>query len=104
VAQFDVHRSVGRTRDGYPYFVIVQSSVFEAAMTRLVVPLTRHVAGFPDNIARFTIEGRQVAADPLLMFPIPRDKLGECVASLADDDSAARLIAAINQVISTVYG
>ncbi len=104
MAQFDVHRSASRTRDGYPYFVIVQSSVFEAAMTRLVVSLTQHVAGSPDNIARFTIEGRQVVADPLLTFPIPRDKLGECVASLADDDSAARLIAAIDQVISTAYG
>jgi hypothetical protein len=52
----------------------------------------------------FTIEEHQVVLDPLLMFPIPVDKLGAFVTSLAGDESASSIIAAIDQAITTAYG
>jgi len=105
LAQFDVHRSTGRARAGYPYLVVVQSAKFDrTATTRLVIPLTPASPNYPAITPVFTIEERHVVLDPLLMFPIPVDRLGAFVTSLADDESASRIIAAIDQAITTAYG
>jgi len=42
----------------------------------------------------------KVAADALLTFAIPVDKLGPVVASLSDDESVATITNAIDRVIS----
>lgn len=102
--QFDVCRNPGQSRDGFPYFVVVQSSEFERTSRRLVVPLTHEVARYPAIAPIFAIEGRRVVADALLMFSIPRDKLGPVVGSLADDESAMSIINAIDRAISRAAG
>jgi hypothetical protein len=104
MAQFDVCRNAGRTAAGFPFFVVVQSGEFEATSRRLVVPLTREVAGYPAIAPRFTIGRTRVVADALLMFAIPRERLGPVVASLADDASATAIVAAIDRVISRGFG
>jgi len=101
--QFDICRNPGRSRDGFPYFVIIQSGEFEQTTRRLVVPLTRQVAGYPGIAPSFVIEGVTVVADVLLLFAIPRDRLGPVIGSLADDDSASAIINAVDRVISHVY-
>ncbi len=103
MAQFDVCRNLGQRRDGFPYLVVVQSGEFDRSVRRLVVPLIE-VTGHPVLTPIFTIEGRQVVADALLMFSLPREKLGPVVASLADDQAATAIIASIDQVISRAYG
>ncbi len=51
---------------------------FDRSVRRLVVPLIE-VTGHLVLTPIFTIEGRQVVADALLMFSIPHEKLGPVV-------------------------
>ena len=37
MAQFDVCRNRGRSRDAFPYFVVVQSRVFDATGRRVLL-------------------------------------------------------------------
>ncbi|MBP0465072.1 CcdB family protein [Roseomonas sp. PWR1] len=108
MAQFDVHRNPGRLKDAIPFVVIVQSRRFDAHARRLVAPLlAADAAGadrYPDLAPRFTIEGRGVVLDPLQLQTVPREVLGPRVASLAADAHAARIIAAIDAVLSTSAG
>src|SRR6266568_9270974 len=60
MAQYDVHANAGRNRQSYPYFVIVQSARFDAARSRLVVPLSP-VRGIAELSPVFRIEGQEVA-------------------------------------------
>ena len=105
MAQFDVHANPGARRAGYPYLVVVQSAYFESRPTRVVIPLIApSVAPRPSEVApEFIIEGRAVYLDPFQIFAIPVSALGLLVASLADDASAARIIAAIDEVITTAF-
>lgn len=98
--QFDVCRNGGRTRDGFPYFVVIQSREFDRSKRRVVIPLTTEVARYPEIAPTFEVEGKQVVADALLIFSIPLDTLGEVVASLSDDTSAGHLLSAIDRVIA----
>ena len=41
MAQFDVHRNVGKQREAIPFVVVVQSSLFDTYRRRVVVPLVR---------------------------------------------------------------
>jgi hypothetical protein len=43
------------------------------------------------------------SADPLLMFAIPGNRLGEVVTSLADENNAFAIIGAIDRVIRQGY-
>lgn len=104
MAQFDVCRNSGQSRAGFPYFVVVQSAEFERTSRRLVVPLTSDVEAYPVLAPAFTIEGQRVVADALLMFAIPRDRLGPVVASLAADPDATAIVDAIDRVVSRAFG
>jgi toxin CcdB len=108
MAQFDVHRNPGRSRAAVPYVVVIQSAWFDATPSRLVAPLLLASAVGdlrpPPHMPRFEIEGRGVVLDALQCQPIPRHLLGTPIASLADDDSAVRIIAAIDDVISRSHG
>lgn len=102
--QFDVHANPGRLRAEAPFLVVVQSSRFDASQTRLVVPLlSRSGAGLNEIAPRFHVAGRDVVLAPLQMFSILASRLGPPVASLADDASAARIIAAIDEVITIAW-
>jgi toxin CcdB len=98
--QFDVCRNGGRTRDGFPYFVVMQSKEFDRGKRRVVIPLTTEVGRYPDIAPRFEVEFRRVVADALLIFSILLENLGEVVASLSDDTSAGHLLSAIGRVIA----
>lgn len=106
--QFDVHRNPGRLKDAVPFVVVVQSRRFDGHARRLVAPLLAahdtQAERFPDLAPRFVIEGRSVVMDPLQLQTVPRDLLGPVVASLAADEHAARIIAAIDAVLSTSAG
>jgi toxin CcdB len=104
MAQFDVCRNRGRSREGFPYFVVVQSRAFDRTARRVVVPLTVEVAAYPPIAPAFDVEGRRVVADALLIFSMPREQLGAVVVSFADDERAALMIEAIDRVISRAWG
>jgi hypothetical protein len=97
--QFDVCRRQAKSRDGFPYFVIVQSREFDRTGRRVVIPLTPELTRYPEIAPIFEVEGRQVVADALLIFSIPTEKLGKVMALLADQASAERLINAIDRLI-----
>lgn len=107
-AQFDVHRNRGRQAAAVPFVVVLQSRRFDGAGTRVVAPLVANPPGvrqpYPDLSPSFTIDGRRVVRDPLLMQTVPRHSLGERVANLADDESSARIIKAIDVMLSRAWG
>jgi toxin CcdB len=108
MAQFDVHRNVGGSRRGVPYLLDVQSNRFAASRLRLAVPLLTSSpmasARYPFLARSYVIEGRQVVLEPLHMQAVPVVKLGEVVLSLAGDNEAVAIIAAIDEVISRSRG
>ena len=102
-AQHDVCRNLGQRRSVYPFFVVVQSNEFAALNHRVVVPMTAMTGLYPKSYApRFNIAGVEVVADPLLMFSIPTDKLGEVVHTLDDEDAQA-VAMSIDRVLSSAY-
>jgi toxin CcdB len=106
MAQFDVHRNPGRTRDDVPYVVVVQSAVFDGYQRRVVIPLVRksrlgtiHHAGFNPS---FTIKGVAVVLHPLEIVSVPASTLAEPVASLSAHGD--RIIAAMDELATRAYG
>ena len=102
--QFDVHRNPGKNRRDIPFVVVVQSNRFRDFTRRVVVPLLA-VGEFGRSDSHFgphfVIDGRAVVLDPLQIANIPRDALGDPVASLADE--AARIVEAMDTLISTAW-
>lgn len=99
MAQFDVHRNVGKQREAIPFVVVIQSSLFDAYRRRVVVPLVRRsnlerTAAFVDSPLNpvFTVKGVKVVLHPLEIVSIATEQLGEKVASLVQegDRSLAR--------------
>ncbi len=102
MARFDVFRNPGRQRSTIPFVVVLQNKRFDAIATRFVAPL---VLGVPRRAEyyltpHFIIEGRQVTMDVYNLTTVLAAKLGDPVASLADDDSSAKLIRALDEFIS----
>lgn len=92
MAQFDIHRNIGRQRGTIPYVVVVQSSLFDGYRRRVVVPLVRSseidhrsaLAGLRVNPV-FCIEGVDVVLHPLEIVSVALEQLGEKVGSLAQE-------------------
>ncbi len=107
MAQFDVHRSPLRGRPDIPFVVIPQSAWFDDSPDRLVAPLLladgAQALRAPRHMPRFILAGRTVLMDPLQCRPIPRHLLEDPIPSLADDESATRIIAAMDEVLSRAY-
>ncbi len=106
MAQFDVHRNPGRTRDSIPFVVVLQSAIFDGYQRRVVIPLVRkshfgtiHHAGFNPS---FTIKGTQVVLHPLEIASIPASALGDPVASLSAHGD--KIIAAMDELTTQAYG
>jgi toxin CcdB len=105
MAQFDIHANRGRLQSEAPFLVVVQSSRFDNTSTRLVIPLiVRRTGSASELTPALRIGGQTLYLNALQMFAMPVRLLGPVVASLADDASAARIIAAIDEVITTVHG
>lgn len=109
MAQFDVHRNVGKLRLAIPFVVVVQSSLFDDYRRRLVVPLVRR-SGIPRGAVpaksrlnpRFRIEGFDVIAHPLELASVPYDALGERVLSLAEYGQA--ITDSLDEVFTRSWG
>lgn len=108
MAQFDVYRNPGkRTARAYPFLVVVQSDRWSFKGTRLVAPLVLRSAMPMVEVAQhvltpvFDINGHEVFLNPFDVTPVPIDRLGKAVASLAANSEAKRRIqAALDEVLS----
>lgn len=108
MSQFDVHRNTGKHRVGIPYVVIVQSSYYEKARRRVVVPLVAmaeigKVASLPASPINpvFRIKGAEVVLNPLEIVSIPIEALGEKVATLKEHGDT--IIAALDELFSRAW-
>ena len=108
MAQFDVHRNIGKQRETIPYVVIVQSSLFDSYRRRVVIPLVRRsnlenavaLVGSPLNPA-FNIEGIEVVLHPLEIVSVATDQLGEKVATLAQEGD--RITGAMDELLTRAW-
>lgn len=105
MAQFDVHRNLGRLRETIPFVVIVQSSQFDDYRRRIVVPLVKE--NTVGSLAlrtlnpRFTIRNTRVVLHPLDLVSVPFEQLGECVGSLGD--ASDEIVNALDEVLSRAW-
>jgi hypothetical protein len=108
MAQFDVLRSPVRGRPDAPFVVIIQSAWFDNTPDRLVAPMLMAEAARdlnpPRHMPRFRVAEQWVMVDTLQIRPVPRQRLGPVITSLADDNSAVEIITAIDHVISRSRG
>lgn len=102
MAQFDVHRNLGQSRDSVPFVVIVQSSVFDDYRRRVVVPLVKksHLGevNHPRFNPAFTVGNLAVVLHPLEIVSVSKEKLGKHVGSLASESD--RIIDALDELIT----
>jgi toxin CcdB len=105
MAQFDVHRNIGRHRDSIPYVVLVQSSQFDDYRRRVVVPLVRKAAVGKLSHASFNptfkVRGTPVVLHPLEIVSIPIEQLGELAGSLSEEGQ--QIIAALDELLSRAW-
>lgn len=105
MSQFDVHRNRGQSRDGVPFVVVVQSSLYDEYARRIVVPLVRKsylgTISQPALNPAFNIKNVTVVLHPLEMVSVPVEKLGERVGSLASDSD--KIIGALDELLSRAW-
>jgi toxin CcdB len=106
MAQFDVHRNIGRLKASIPFVVIAQSRLFDDYRRRVVIPLVRKVGlGHIPNARlnpTFKIKNIPVVLHPLEIVSIPNEQLGEQVGSLAAEGDA--IVAALDELLSRAHG
>jgi toxin CcdB len=106
MAQFDVHRNIGKHRGDIPYVVLVQSSLYDSYRRRVVVPMVRKaVLGKVSNPRfnpSFRIENVQVVLHPLEIVSVPNELLGEYVESLSSEGS--RIMDALDELLTRAWG
>ncbi|MHB1303837.1 MAG: CcdB family protein [Acidiphilium sp.] len=103
MAQFDVHHNPGRRREAIPYVVVLQSDRLGRSATRFVASLVRQSAAPIEAhylAPRFIVDGIPVVLDVFNLATIPADRLGPPAASLADDESRAKLMRAMDEFLS----
>jgi toxin CcdB len=102
MAQFDVHRNVGKHKDAIPFVVVVQSTQFDGYRRRVVVPLVRKSSVGKLSHASFNptfkIRGTPVVLHPLEIVSVPLEQLGDVVESLSEE--AQKIIAALDELLS----
>jgi toxin CcdB len=105
MAQFDVHRNLGKHRDAIPFVVVVQSSQFDDYRRRVVVPLVRKSAVGKLSHASFNptfkIRGTPVVLHPLELVSVPLEQLGDYVESLSEEGQ--QIIAALDELFSRAW-
>lgn len=105
MAQFDVHRNLGRHRDSIPFVVVVQSSLFDGYRRRVVIPLARkgELGKLPNERLNpsFKIKKVIVVLHPLEIVSIANEQLGECVGSLATRGDA--IIGALDELLTRAF-
>jgi toxin CcdB len=105
MAQFDVHKNIGRNNTAIPYVVVVQSSSFDDYRRRVVVPLVRADLIKPVRYTafnpQFTIKSARVVLHPLEIVSIPTAQMGPKVGSLAQ--SSQQIMAALDEMFSRAW-
>ena len=105
MAQFDVHRNIGRHKQDIPFVVVVQSSQFDDYRRRVVVPLVRansiRPVRFPSFNPAFKIKGVEVVLHPLEIVSVPTGQLGAKVGSLAGSDQP--IVGALDELFSRAW-
>ncbi|HXC40128.1 MAG TPA: CcdB family protein [Burkholderiales bacterium] len=106
MAQFDVHRNVGKQKDSIPFVVVAQSRLFDGYRRRVVIPLVRktELGQIPNSHLNpaFRIKGVAVVLHPLEMVSVATENLGERVASLAEEGDA--IMAALDELFTRAFG
>ena len=106
MAQFDVNTNPGHNRAIMPYVANVQSRRSDSMRSKVVIPLMRlarpREAG-PRLNREFMVRAETVPPCACALRR-PLSVLGTVVASLAADDDASRIIAAIDAVITSAFG
>ncbi|MBW8077012.1 MAG: plasmid maintenance protein CcdB [Gallionella sp.] len=106
MAQFDVHRNVGRYQDGIPFVVVAQSRLFDDYRRRVVIPLVRktELSQIPNTRLNpsFTVKGIAVVLHPLEIVSVANEYLGERVGSLAEEGDA--IVAALDELFTRAFG
>lgn len=104
IGQFDVFANVGSNQN-IPFVVVVQSSVFEAAPRRVVVPLIAITAArlTPSRMTpEFEVAGRRVMLQPLEITSVPVAALQQRVGSLKDHGQ--QVIDALDELLTQAFG
>lgn len=104
-AQFDVFENPNRAqREGFPYFVVMQSDQLDFFSTRFVMPLARMAqvpAVLPRRLSQTVeIRGERLHPAAHLSAPLPKRVMGEPVASLKAQADVLR--EALDAVVSGV--
>ena len=106
MAQFDVHRNVGRHKDDIPFVVVAQSRLFDDYRRRVVIPLVRkaELSQIPNPRLNpsFRIKGVAVVLHPLEIVSVANEHLGERVGSLAEEGDA--IVAALDELFARAFG
>lgn len=106
MAQFDVHRNVGKHRDSIPFVVVAQSRLFDSYRRRVVIPLVRkaELSQIPDPRLNptFKVKGIVVVLHPLEIVSLANEHLGDRVGSLAEEADA--IIAALDELFTRAFG
>ena len=106
MAQFDVHRNIGKHRDAIPYVVLVQSSLYDSYRRRVVVPLVRKSAlgkiSNPRFNPTFKIENIHVVLHPLELVSVANEQLGGFVKSLSKEGD--RIMDALDELLTKAWG
>lgn len=101
MAQFDVHANPGASRAGFPYLLVLQSSLFRSGERWVVIPLVP-AARFPVDDARlnpvFSVEGVPHVLFTMGITNVARERLGAVVASLANESE--RIIDAVDWMMN----
>jgi toxin CcdB len=102
MAQFDVHRNLGRHRDSIPFVVLVQSTLYDDYRRRVVVPLVSKSSLVkvvnPRFNPTFRIKGQSVVLHPLEIVSVARENLGEWVDSLEQEGD--KIISALDELLT----
>jgi toxin CcdB len=105
MAQFDVHRNIGKHKDAIPFVVVVQASLFDDYRRRVVVPLVRKSAigklSHTSFNPTFKIRGTQVVLHPLEIVSVPVEQLGERVGTLIDESQ--QIVGALDELLSRAW-
>ena len=108
MAQFDVHKNIGKQRVAIPFVVVVQSSLYDGYRRRVVIPLVRRstldrTSAFLDTPLNpvFTVKGIKVVLHPLEMVSVATEQLGEKVATLAQEGD--RITGALDELLTRVW-
>jgi toxin CcdB len=106
MAQFDVHRNVGRQKDSIPFVVIVQSRLYDDYRRRVVIPLVRkaELSQIPNPRLNPTFKVKSIAVvlHPLEIVSVANEHLGERVGSLAGEGDT--IVAALDELLTGAFG